>query len=246
MVKHAVMLVVYLLMQGLCLLTVAQTTIPDQSVDIRKIFVAASAVPIKESFETTEQYQQRVSTHWSKPANLRLSGDSVAIAITAHSALDRNQDDKFGWSYDADTRWLRIKFPSEYLYKNESSFVPLEVDTDTKMLGNFVGKNAYGTKAKVQRQQTQSMRLALPNEWRGKELRAQVSPEVAKNLMLSQLVLIGSLMAPYYHDGTTIESATIRYPVETEEWRRYVFFSPTVVAMRPSFGDRTPVIFSIN
>lgn len=211
--------------------------------DFKRLAGAAQKLPSKGEFESSADYTER----------LRKASESVAygtvkltdrVLLTGLISSRNSQLDRLVYEYDADTMKFRVCLPST-MVQGEGTRAAVELDTTKQRLGSYVGKNAFGATARVEKSQTYFLQLALARGDR--RLRAMdclaavdMTPEQAKAIATGSVWgIVGRVVAPFFTEAENYLGPTIKTPYEQHLVYGYVHFDVDEVIV---YGPRSSQI----
>jgi len=168
--------------------------------------------PIKQEFETTDQFTDRHNKWLSHPLIGSVTPTSLIALAFRPSILPSNQA---SFKYNADTGEMMFSLsPGRCGGLNN-----LTVLSTSKDLGSYVGQNAFGVKKVIKKfAVTRFCLIGVPNI----QISFPVLPEQARlEKQLARFVLIGTLRSPYTEIVTDYDKPTLDSP-EAIHWTDYV------------------------
>jgi hypothetical protein len=171
----------------------------------------------KDEFETTDQYQKRLSGQSSEP----LFGSVGPDAILAFGVTPSSQ-------YDADSQTLTISLMASSVLKSvqiDSSRLGVKIKRGQTTKHKSIGQNAYGAKVEIEETYAQGFELAIHNHRNfetEKNLtgynfvqRINMGPTEAKSLKYKIAALIlAKTTTPNISYGASLSKATFNNPTE--------------------------------
>jgi len=110
----------------------------------------------KDEFETTEQFQRRLTEQAGKPLFGSVGQDSVlAFVVSA------------GLGYDADSQTLTISLPTSAVWQSaqiDKSRLAVKIKSGKVTKDKSIGQNAYGAKVEIEKTYAKGFELAIHNE----------------------------------------------------------------------------------
>lgn len=197
------------------------------AVNIFQTIYAARPQFRKSEFETTPQYEDKVAR-----AASRLPGVTSRVTVLLPDTNFNYDADAGVFLVKAEEQSLPIAAPfagntDERIFENHLSFI---LNSTTKGLGSFVGRNLFGVKKRVAVTKTTSLRLAVPTESVDALIRGllvPVAPAEARVMSTRlRLAVTGSVVEPYGGENTGEDDATMSEPKQEHYSRFYVFFRP--------------------
>lgn len=133
--------------------------VPNLGHDIEKIYNAFDRQKKdekKDEFETTDQYEKRLSNQSAKPLFGSVYPDSVLAFIVSHSS-----------QYDADTQTLTVILETSPVWQSvqiDRSKLAIQVKRGEATKEKSIGQNAYGAKVVIEKTYIKSFELAIHNQ----------------------------------------------------------------------------------
>jgi hypothetical protein len=192
----------------------------DDFEQIYKIVSRSPNLKDKSEFETTADYQRRI-TDLSKIALPNKSADSVLVFAYRPTRIEYSRF--FTAKYDADTQNLQISITAEsvrYLSKSERvEFVEIMTgpakDAQLKSLGTYEGSNAYGTTRTIEKSLMSYHSVGVSNFKSLQRLNFALSvpPSKAKEIKENLAILyVGKLVTPFFALDASSLKPTINRP----------------------------------
>ena len=174
---------------------------------------------VKSQFETTSNYQSRLTTLLSRIALTARAKASESLTFVLESHPDE---------YDADGARYLVKPEVNPSGIGESSTT---LKSSSRVIGSAVGRNAFGVKIPFKILRYVNLSLELPREraasWQSGLVIPEVSPERARKLMgRVRVALIGKVAPPFVSYNSESDSATLTQPQESHFHNLSLFFEP--------------------
>lgn len=171
---------------------------------VSKVKKSAAASASKDEFETSAQFQNRLTQLMERDFPNSLI--SVAVPIAPYKI-----------SYDADRGRLAFEFMRSDYGVSRSNLAVTEVDRESRVDGYYEAQNSYGTTVEVEKRNDSEVVIAwdgLTSTVTGTKAHLQVAPEVARGLKeKSELVIVGSLVAPFLQQRYDLDLPTLDSPI---------------------------------
>lgn len=171
---------------------------------VSKVKKSAVASARKDEFETSDQFQNRLTQLLERDFPNSLV--SVAVPIASYKI-----------SYDADRRRLAFDFLRSDYGVSRSNLAVTEVDRESRVDGYYEAQNSYGATVEVEKRTDIEVVIAwdgLTSAVTGTKAYLQVAPEVARSLKEnSELVIVGSLVAPFLQQRYDLDLPTLASPI---------------------------------
>lgn len=193
-----------------------KTLLPTGLIMRRLVATYESGPRARDEFETTYAYSQRLGEMYSAA----LGGTYRVVAVLPVS--------KF-MTYNADTTELTIEpFRSS---SDRRGFGSVEIGSELRDTGRYVGQNAFGATASVTRRIFTQYYLSMPIPSAGlfssPMIKDKLLPDSARALkQTGALVIVGTIISPYVQVESRHSSATIGDPSDTT----YLIYDLTINA----------------
>jgi hypothetical protein len=191
--------------------------------DIEKIysifFERNASTLTKDEFETSQQYQERLSVQSSKPIVGSLNINSV-FAFKLDECLSK---------YDADLNFFALSF-DYFLSENN-----VKIKHDIHDLGSYWGTNAFGASIKVDKSESIIHAIFIhnnvfvkrineaPSPQSNFECTLSIGPEIAKLIKSSiQALIICKLVEPYISNEIVRSKPKFDYPYDSNFNNNYL------------------------
>jgi len=167
------------------------------------------ALPKKSEYETQVAYQERVDKWKAAAVSGSIMLDSV-LAFSMPLARVTALNHLIHPTFDAETARVRVQMTGEC--ENHAGVVMADTE---KVLGSYVGSNAFGVKRKVKTIFRTSLCLQLLDhpDWVNFHEPVNIDPATAKAMTrVGHLVLLGTLREPYRWSEMNTSSPTLDDP----------------------------------
>lgn len=191
--------------------TLAHSTICPQSPE--PIPAAALAAKIKRSaiistkkdeFETTGQYQARLS----QIVDREFPGSLISVAAIVSP---------YKMSYDADSGRLTVEVIRTDYSVDRSNLAVTEIASESRVDGYYEAQNSYGASVEVERRTESEVVIAwdgLTSSFSGTKAYLDVGSDAARSLKQhAELVIVGSLVAPFLEQRYDLDLPTLDSPI---------------------------------
>lgn len=212
--------------------------------DFKRLAAAAKALPEKREFESSTDFAERLTTAESRPVygDVRLTDRLLVTGpLKAESKFD---DDGMLYRYDADQQTLRLCYASSYggLGAPTGTVVLKFLESNRKAGGSYVGTNAFGVKARVQRSAHYTFQILATQPILGPNCftPTPMSPNDARARLKGGAMwgMVGKLQAPYVRHGENYLGPTVRSPAEVFlEYESLVMEPIEVIAFSRDTGE---------
>lgn len=170
--------------------------------DAHALAAALLRRPVKNDYETTPQYKERVDAWASRPLYGNVRNDDL-IALSGYFF-------SFDTEYNADTQTMEFSFNAERQVSAEDYSKPyIIIDRDTKALTSVLGQTAMGVKFKYERKAYIEFGAKLLSVSHAQKYVFEVPPIVAKGNILWKALYIGTLADPYIFSEESYHAPTL-------------------------------------
>lgn len=138
---------------------IQQISVPYQGHDIEQVYQSFDRrknAERKDEFETTEQFQRRLTEQAGAPLYGSITQDSI-LAFVVSPSLE----------YNADSQTLTISLPTSAVWKSvqiDNSRLALKIKSGGVTKDKSIGQNAYGAKVEIEKTYAKGFELAIHNE----------------------------------------------------------------------------------
>lgn len=138
---------------------IQKLSVPYQGHDIEQVYQSFDRrknAERKDEFETTEQFQRRLTTQAVTPLYGSVTLDSI-LAFVVSPILE----------YNADSQTLTISLPTSEVWKSaqiDNSKLALKIKRGEVTRAKSIGQNAYGAKVEIEKTYAKGFELAIHNE----------------------------------------------------------------------------------
>jgi hypothetical protein len=191
---------------------------------------------LKSEYETTQQYQSRITGLAEKDQDLL----EARTFIFSNEVLYRKA--KRLWNserirYDADEQRITVAFGPSDTDTSSSGFKIYRLEEKITPLGSYLGANANGAVARIKKEDIHYRCLAFPKEAiPPEEMQFSYAGKFdAKRKTVLAIAVMGDVVAPYLFGSLTYHDPTLRAPQDQK-------FTESCIVLRPQYF----VLFDIN